>query len=785
MKKYLSFFVLIVFSHCCGAQSGFKSGNMKLAINKKGFLTQLSSTETGINYLATDTIAPLLTVISNTVKHLPSSTKYNTSSKILAIKFEKTDITIQVAIKEKKSHVTFEIVKAEPSKLIDGILWGPVPLSISETIGEIIGVVRNKDVAVGIQVLNIETDGGDYTPEGATFDRGKAALKTAWGSTLQAHSINRDRQRFINSWTGSLTNTPVAPMKGKTVVGSKIAIFSCREPETLNQIEKIELAEELPHPMINGKWVKHAWQRGHSYLISEFTEKNIDNMIAYTKRAGLVSLYHSEPFSTWGNFELNPAMFPNGRKGLKNCADKARNSGLFLGLHVLTNFITSNDRLITPVPDRHLALTGYGLLTQAITATSTEIPVSTPEYFNDTLRNDMHTVMIGAELIRYKSVSASAPFKLLDCQRGAFGTKAAAHAEKDTVGKLYDHPYKIFFPDIVLQDKVVKNIADLFKETGVNHLDFDGFEGCLASGQGDYAVNKFAYDFYNQVQHPFLNGTSISKSFYWHINTYCNWGEPWYGGFRESMQTYRIDNQKLFDRNLMPHMLGWYLLTPRTTIAEMEWMLARAAGFDAGFAMVSGQEAIELNPDGLALLDLIREWETARLGNAFSSVQRELMQNTANEFHLEKINKGQWKLYQMNSSEKFIHKAGQKQPGEPTGNLWTFTQKGGKQPLRFVLTVQGEEGAVSKTRLLIDDYFEITIPDEIKAGQTLTCEGNKALSLYDDKGKFIKYIEIPSLPELDTGAHKIFFDTRFSGNEATEVRFEVKSFGLPEKIIAK
>ena len=776
---------MIFFFQWCSAQCSFKGGNLKLTINNHGFFTQLSNTETGINYLVTDTIAPFLTVVSNTVKHYPSSAKYNASSKILAFTFEKTEITVQVAVKEKKTHVTFEIVKAEPSKLIDGIVWGPVPLSISETIGEIIGVVRNKDVAVGVQVLNIETDGGDYTPEGATFDRGKAALKTAWGSILQAYSINRDRQRFINSWTGSLMNTPVAPLKGKTVAGSKIALFSCREPETLNQLEKIELAEGLPHPMVNGKWVKQAWLRGHSYLISEFTEKNIDTMIAYTKRAGLVSLYHSEPFSAWGNFELNPAMFPNGRKGLKNCADKARSAGLYLGVHVLTNFITPNDKLITPVPDPHLALTGYGILTENISAGATEIPVSTSEYFNDTIRNDMHTVMTGNELIRYKTISESVPYKLLDCQRGAFGTKASAHTKKDTVGKLYDHPYKIFFPDIVLQGKVVKNIADLFIETGVNHLDFDGFEGCLASGQGDYAVNKFAYDFYNQVNHSFLNGTSISKSFYWHINTYCNWGEPWYGGFRESMQTYRIDNQKLFDRNLMPHMLGWYLFTRRTTKEEMEWMLARAAGFDAGFAMVSGQEAIELNPDGLALLDLIREWETARIGNAFTPAQRELMKNSVNEFHLEKINNREWNLYQMNISEKFTHKAGQKQPGEPSSSVWTFSQKGDKQPLRFVLEIIGEEGTVSKTSLLIDDYIEITIPGELKTGQTLICEGYKALSLYDDKGKFIKSIEIPSLPCLDKGSHKIIFNTKFSRNDGMETRFEAKSFGLPEKVFAK
>ena len=85
------------------------------------------------------------------------------------------------------------------------------------------------------------------------------------------------------------------------------------------------------------------------------------------------------------------------------------------------------------------------------------------------------------------------------------------------------------------------------------------------------------------------------------------------------MQQYRIDNQALFDRNYMPHMLGWYLLTDSTTMAEMEWMLARAASYDAGFAMVARPGALRANPRTPQLLDAIRAWETARTRGAFST----------------------------------------------------------------------------------------------------------------------------------------------------------------------
>ena len=40
------------------------------------------------------------------------------------------------------------------------VLWGPFPTSIGDTVGEVVGVVRNKDFAIGIQALNIKTLGG-------------------------------------------------------------------------------------------------------------------------------------------------------------------------------------------------------------------------------------------------------------------------------------------------------------------------------------------------------------------------------------------------------------------------------------------------------------------------------------------------------------------------------------------------------------------------------------------------------------------------------------------------
>ncbi|MFZ4411749.1 MAG: hypothetical protein ACOYOV_01605 [Bacteroidales bacterium] len=782
--KQLVFIIFLLLSliRFSGAQTSFTAADLKISFDQKGNFTEITNLKTKLNYLSKDTISPLITLISQSKSYLPSSMHCNRSNNILSLQYNEAGITIDIQLVLRKTHLSLEIIKAEPTDKIEAIVWGPMPLVISKTIGEIIGVVRDDKVAIGLQVLNVKTDGGNYSREGTTFSRGQAALPRKWGSSIQAFTINREIQRFADTWDGQNKNTPILPIKGENVAGSKIALFSCNEARTLDRIGEIEIAEGLPHPMINGIWTRIAFRRGQSYLISGFSEANIDRMLAYTKRAGLISLYHEGPFSSWGHYVLDSSLFPNGKNGLKKCADKAKAAGLHLGVHTLTNFINTNDAYVTPHADTRLALTGFGLLTENIDENTKTIPVSTPEYFNNETYNFLHAVKIGQEIIRYKSVSPHAPFLLLDCQRGAFNTTAAVHTINDTVGKLYDHAYRVFFPNLDLQREIAVNLAQLFNETGIDHLDFDGFEGCLASGQGDYAVNLFASDFYKKLDHTVLNGTSISKTFYWHINTFCNWGEPWYGGFKESMQEYRINNQLLFDRNFMPHMLGWYLLTKNTSKSEMEWMLAKAAAYDAGFAMCSSQQAIEENPDGLQLLDLIREWETARLALAFTAEQRERLKNTKNDFHLEKINESQWNLYQYNTSETFIHKKKEKQPGEPVHSLWNYDLKTNQQALQFKICVRGENGSISNTKIMIDNYIELEIPMEIRTGQTIICNGTNIFRLYDEKGKQINSIKVKSIPEINIGSHQIIFDTHFSGDDSTKVEFNIQSLGSPEKI---
>jgi hypothetical protein len=97
--------------------------------------------------------------------------------------------------------------------------------------------------------------------------------------------------------------------------------------------------------------------------------------LSLTSQAGLRYLYHGDPFETWGHFKLKSREFPNNWQSLKACVDKAKTQNIRLGLHTLSNFITTNDAYVTPVPDARLAKVGYSQLAESIDSATKDITI--------------------------------------------------------------------------------------------------------------------------------------------------------------------------------------------------------------------------------------------------------------------------------------------------------------------------------------------------------------------------------------------------------------------------
>jgi hypothetical protein len=793
-----------------GSVATLRTETATVVLSENGSLSSFARNSDGRDYLAPGQPAPLLSVRVSGKLHAPDRAAWDDVSKRLTLHYAAADVTATLSAEAKSSHVVFEVNDIQPSNRVELVLWGPFPTTIGEIIGEVVGVVRDPDFAIGIQALSAKTLGGYPAHEsdsdggyeaddtGAyanlpaelkqkqTF-RGDTARHAPFGSVIQAYCRNRNTDRIISNWGHKKYLAPAWDDGG--VIGSKIALFACPSAKALETIGRIEVAEGLPHPMLDGVWMKIATNANGSYLIVDFSESTVDRAIEMTRRAGLKYLYHSSPFDTWGHFKLKPSLFPNGWDGLRACVEKGRKADVRIGFHTLSNFITPNDPYVTPRPDPRLARIGVSVLTTNVDADQKEIPVAEPDFF--VKQTDMNTVVIGEELIRYKAVSAEAPWRLLECRRGSWGTQASAHAAGETVAKLMDHGYKVFLTDADLCQEVARNIAKLCNHAGTMQISLDGLEGNWSTGMGQYGRTLFTKAWYDALLPELrgqINDASNPGHFNWHIYTRMNWGEPWYAGFRESQTLYRFKNQLHFERNLMPHMLGWFALRPDTSIEDAEWLLARAAGFDAGFALAASLAStaqLEADPNSAdaakafgatpVILAAIQQWETARMLGTFSPEIKARLRDNTREFHLEPAGTGRWDLFEVHS-ERFTN-----DPASTAGTEFQFNNPNSPQPLRWTIRSASKQPAAGILMAIngkpVADPKEIALPP----GGSLKYTGGPEAVIYDSSWKEKGRVPVDA-DRASVGPGKQDMRIRLAGTVGDSLKLELRTLSAPTRI---
>ena len=255
----------------------FDTDHLRLELSPTGHLTRLTDRGSGVHYLASSQPAPLLQLRKAGQFHVPDELTWDAGRRTLTLRYSPAGLTARVGLQVKPTHLVFDLKSVEPAGQADVALWGPYPTTIGAIVGETIGVVRNRDFALGIQALNPKTLGGyptteddimpsydffagsdlkDIAPEHREKElfRGDAARPTAFGSVLQAYCRDRSRDRVIANWGHKHFLAPAFADNG--LVGSRLALFGCPAHRALETLGAIEVAEGLPHPLIDGVWGK-------------------------------------------------------------------------------------------------------------------------------------------------------------------------------------------------------------------------------------------------------------------------------------------------------------------------------------------------------------------------------------------------------------------------------------------------------------------------------------------------------------------------------------------------
>lgn len=723
---------------------------------------------------------------------------------LLIYNFEGTEDTVSLRFTCKEDYIVFEVVNCPES--FDFLTVGPIATRLNDVVGDVVGVVQGEGVAVGIQSLSRKLLAGfpkelrqhiihvaDESTSVLTVGNREVSVAAAspmpFGSVLRLFGENRRRDRVKTVWYAeNCVPAPALDREDADIRGCRFALFSCPVADALTVIGRIEENEGLPHPMIDGEWVKTSRKAKYSYLIGEFGTENIGRMLSYAQKGGFPVLYHPEPFDTWGHFELRKEQFPEGDLSLKNCVKEAEAQGVKMGLHTLTTFTKTNDGYVTPVPDRGLKGMLPGSLMDDVAEDAAQISVDNLAGLS--YAATLNCIRIEDELIQYSEyeMASGSVFLLKGCTRGAFGTRPAIHKKGCVVCKLVDYPYHTLFPDIELQDKYADRIAELFNLTGVKQISFDGLEGCEWTGEGEYAVNNFCMRCYDRFDHTVINDASRLHHFLWHMNTRMNWGEPWGEEMREGQVEGRMRNQAFFRKNLFPAMLGWFLVRKAnrrfeaSTLMDMEWALSEAAGFDAGFALSASCDTLDSLGTTEEILEAVRNWELLRYENRFDDSLKEILKKPETEWHLEKEDDKTFRLYPMAISKPLVCDLLEMQPGQPGGSDWSFAQPFDRQKFSFRMKVDGY-GYIENPRFY-NSCGAMQFQATVKGGQYLLFDGCRA---YVTDRNYNRLSEAAYTGDcfVEKGYAQLSFGCSFGGDEGPEVKVRVITKSTPYTITRK
>ena len=792
----------------------FTAGELTVKLNEKGEVTGLLD-ENGKDYAVKDPelISPLIKLVlapeegelsgKDGTEAFPE--KLTVDGDVLTFSFEK-GIEVDITKTEKDKYTVLEVTRMEKNGVdVELLMWGPIMTTIMENFGETLGVVYDSQFAIGYRGLNDKTQmnapfeyvGETYNGsthlnvaypqdrsrfEGRVWDlKMSAAVPTEFGSYLMGFTYDSTVERV--RWaqypgTSGMQRVPALSDESEaSIEGSKIALYGRSKGEEesigdaiLDTISDMELAEGLPHPLCtDGEWQKTSPLANQPYfIITDLDSTDTEKMAKardYAVDAGYRFVYKDTFINSYGTHT-----FAGGDDAMKAVVDTAGEKDVYVGTHTLSGFISNGDPYASGEKGT-LAGSREAYLTEAAAEGSTEIHV-TEDYAGGT--TDMQLGKNRFNVTDAKQQSDGTYILTLDT-----ALKYACE-EGEALYKLYRNQYGSMIAGADQTYEVAGNIARALNNTGMMQMSFDGVEAGSATGFSNYHVNQMINGMYEQLnpeqQKYLISDSSGGYPNAWHVSTRENWGEPWGAGMREGMIEYRYDNQLYYDRNFIPRMLGWFMYNSGQPTIDIEWMLAKSAGFDAGFALNTSLGTMDGNGNTADVIDALREWEEAREADAFTEEQQERLLDTSLDWHLKPVEgeDAKWLLYCIDYQANPITHTFDGQPLE-----YREFNPYHAQPLYIEL--KAVNGAVSNP-VISNGTDAVTVKGSIPNGYYLIYNGGASAQLYD--GLWNEKGELPVEGEgfdLPQGVTNLTVDFGADNNSVTlEARVQTESY--PEEV---
>lgn len=824
-----------------GSLFTFQTKHARIRIDKRGFITSLVSLKSEKEYCPRNHASPLMSLHEFHQPYdrliFPTSADFDTRNQQMELKYPTGAAVIRIT--QKENYFRFQLLSLTPRSAVDNIVWGPLHTTVSRIIGDIIGVVREDDWAIGMLGLDDNTIAGPpvegdcyemgyyiHSPdpkkypvppqyrEGERFRVGGngvsdvafyshpeeyfqmvfgtgAILEPEFGSTVAYHARDR-RKSYTYLWSllpGFERSRPrhqVTDPVAAQFIGSAVALYACPDELGLPVIESIILAEGLPHPVIDGKWVRDptgfrpdiAWQGPHDKLIEYVAALGMDGCGCQDEGQGQ---YFANRDDLWAGPRVE---FSTGQRlTYKEFTDLVKKVGIKYGLHTLCLFLQEKISCdVTPVPSAHLQTVLRTKLAKDISATDTEIVVTDPSFLAEKGTwpegDDSNYLRIGQEMLRYGGISSGAPFTLKDVQRG-YASKAADHRAGDQLVKLQQDAYNGFTPDMQLMLNYADWYANVLHKNGMEYVDFDGLESTLYQCQGYYGVRTFyrrLFDTYAKLtagKALRVMGSCVFAGGWMYLSV-CNVGSD-NRMFDPVNNRWGIEGKDIrngFGNSYFPASFGIQHWRSDWSVYDAENLEAKSIGWDATYMLGLSEQAVEPSGEKEAIFKAFRAWERARTSNVFTSAQKRRLKSLDYKFHLEPVGERMFSLYPIREI-RLSGRAGDQAAEMVIANPY------GSQALQFALRLRSPAQGFA---MILPDGSRIESGSKIEKGQFIVGKDGHAW-LADKFRKPLAELAIDRAPMLPRGKSRI--QVQFCGTRSTaKVSFEltVWSFGKGEGV---
>ncbi len=503
--------------------------------------------------------------------------------------------------------------------------------------------------------------------------------------------------------------------------GAKIALVGVPQKQILPVIRSImEHAEDIPPSTQGGAWAQMSKEGYGSYLMNFGTlmEETVPEWIEMCSNLGFNQIDShggGSDFFKFGDFELNPEHWPDGWEHFRRINQRLHEKGISSIFHTYAFFIDKNTKYVTPVPSPDLGCFNTFTLAKSVGPDDTEIEVLEPTSNISTItgffvRNSV-TLRIGDELISFKGVSNSPPYKFTGCKRGLNGTKKSSHAVREKAFHLREM-FGRFVPGVEtpLFDEIARRTAEIVNECGFDGIYFDAIDGSDILGGTEnawYYGTRFIFEVVKNLERPVGMEMSTMFHHWWHYRSrWQAWDRPVRGYKRfidihtAAIKTNEYDHglwnghRQLIEKYasaeggglLLPLHLGWWgnqtwnppQVEP-TFPDDIEYLCCKMIGNNAGLSMLGGadKKTLEENPLFARLMPIIKQYEELRHQNYFSDSVRALLRQPGKEFTLFQGQNGEWDLKPVIFQKHKV--AGVNHPSAS----WTLQNEFASQPLRL------------------------------------------------------------------------------------------------------